>query len=924
MADKDIVALTAATTPLTGAELVKVVQGGNSRKVSVTDVVAVSTGAMLKAVYDPNDDGIIAVAQGGSGSATAAGARTNFGLGTMAVQNAAAVAITGGSITGITDLAVADGGSGASDAAGARANFGLAIGTDVMAYSANLAGFAATTVANVQNRDNHTGTQLAATISDFSTAADLRVAAAVGVSVQAYDALLSSVSALSLTAGDIIYATGTDAVARLPVGAAGQVLAVNGSGAPAWDTSLVVGGLIAANNLSDVDDADTSLDNLGFGAAGKAIAADVTVADVRDYLGVTKDIATVAEATAYAPVAAPSIIRTGGHTTAGDGGGALYKKVASEPSHAGKFSITLSDAVTVVWYEIAERVLTERMFGAPGDGDWNGGGTDATAMLQAWASCPAAKVKRFTAASRITDGLVFNAGDTVDGDGASTGVDASAALSFPASNLISVSGSLVALPGLSGTANLGRSDFTMTDASGVAVGDVVLIFNPTDNSWSDWRPEYRAGEFTRVHSKSGNTVNITHQLYDTYAAASVSLYKLVGPSTTVRNFRVEPPKLEYKGGVKVSLIDTPVVENIYSMGGYYTGVELDRCVNFTLGGQGYKNFSPPNNDEYGATISNCQWGTVFGGFCGTRHALTLGGGASVGAVTNRAITVHASHMGNHFEVAGSDTHGNCEDITFIGGTFSNGATISGQNIRYIGCVLVGELLGGGCCVIAGEPRGGTHRFINCEFRAKANPNATSRGIIHLTNLSANVRTALTLDFRGSIMEVPAATTYPIRVEVGGALVDISIIVDGLEIIGGAGVTQLMRVSRTAGVSNFKLIRIKDVRGLVTGANFIFYSTAGIGANAYQLPEQYGEVTIAGNTGSAEAGTAVTYRNPYPVAPFVTCHNVASTIGGDQYTAIPKSEAATGFTATARTADNGVFASTASGAVRWIAKLDQAA
>jgi len=49
-------------------------------------------------------------------------ARTSLGLGSIATQASNSVSITGGSITGITDITVADGGTGASTEAGARSN----------------------------------------------------------------------------------------------------------------------------------------------------------------------------------------------------------------------------------------------------------------------------------------------------------------------------------------------------------------------------------------------------------------------------------------------------------------------------------------------------------------------------------------------------------------------------------------------------------------------------------------------------------------------------------------------------------------------------------------------------------------------------------------------------------------------------------
>jgi len=69
-------------------------------------------------------------------------ARASLGLGSIATQNSNSVTITGGSISGITDLAVADGGTGASTASAARTNLGLAIGTNVQAFDADLSAIA--------------------------------------------------------------------------------------------------------------------------------------------------------------------------------------------------------------------------------------------------------------------------------------------------------------------------------------------------------------------------------------------------------------------------------------------------------------------------------------------------------------------------------------------------------------------------------------------------------------------------------------------------------------------------------------------------------------------------------------------------------------------------------------------------------------
>lgn len=97
------------------------------------------------------------------------------------------------------------------------------------------------------------------------------------------------------------------------------------------------------------------------------------------------DFATKAAATAIVIPAPILFVRLGGYAAAGDGGGAQYARVGSQPTHAGKFQSSGG-----VWWELAEEEPTPIMFGAVD----RAYGADCTTGIQNCLDYAAAKARR--------------------------------------------------------------------------------------------------------------------------------------------------------------------------------------------------------------------------------------------------------------------------------------------------------------------------------------------------------------------------------------------------------------------------------------------------------------------------------------------------------------------------------------------------
>jgi hypothetical protein len=229
----------------------------------------------------------LAIADGGTGSNSAADARTALGLGSIATQNSSSVTITGGSISGITDLAVADGGTGASNAAGARTNLGATVvGANLFTlpdpFSTVFLRINADSTVTVRTAASFRGDISAAAsgantdITSLNPTGGLQIGSPTGGAQGT-----GTINATGLFINGAAVGTGSGSVTSVALSGGTTGLTVSGSPITTSGTITLAGTLAVANGGTGSTTASAARTALGAAASGAATASGLTIATSR-------------------------------------------------------------------------------------------------------------------------------------------------------------------------------------------------------------------------------------------------------------------------------------------------------------------------------------------------------------------------------------------------------------------------------------------------------------------------------------------------------------------------------------------------------------------------------------------------------------------------------------------------------------------
>jgi len=455
----------------------------------------------------------------------------------------------------------------------------------------------------------------------------------------------------------------------------------------------------------------------------------------------------------------------------------------------------------------------------------------------------------------------------LEGDGPSTILDFTGTVTG-GQNAIEAIGTATQIQDLGATATAGTHTITFASAPSLAIGDVFVIFNPNNSSWSGFRTYYFAGEWCEVESISGNTVTVRNQLYDTYTAAAVDVYKITGPKLVLRNFDIRGTTVD--GLIGASLCVAPLLENVKASHASNSVVYFDRCFKPTVINPDMSNVGD-GGDDYGIVIGSSQHARIIGGYVyARRHATTSGGAANVCDVPVRDARVIGTVLKNDTAsgVFCADFHGNTEDSSYIDCRIYGGATWQGKDIEYVNCTITADA--GGRVIYSAEIKGGRFALRGCKIITHVDPSANSRGIIDIggNNNAVSENTVLPATFAIENCELYArnlsAITSFMLFRNFGATVKTNFVIDGLkgdvDLLG-----QLLFSANTSGTPNADFIIIDRIAGFPSG--LLLHNSSAYTNFPHRCQRQSGSLSITATSGTNNTIPGYTnFKYVYPRTP----------------------------------------------------------
>lgn len=490
-------------------------------------------------------------------------------------------------------------------------------------------------------------------------------------------------------------------------------------------------------------------------------------------------------------------------------------------------------------------------WGAMGDG-----ATDDTSALSAAFSSQAGTVA-FMAGKQyvLSSDLIVSQSISVRGNNAS--IISTGQLVF--------SGELIESTYLSASVSPGAIAIPVDDASGINSGDLLVIQDSVDSSFSAFRESYRKGEFLKVKSVEENTINLFGRLQDSYPAGTTTkIHKVNSISVNIADLTINSTGV---GGIRLNQCENSVLYNVCAKTGGTSlrAIGISTCFNVAVINCSGICDAPSAGYQYGLSIGQSQQVCVVGGhYYGSRHGVTFG---SSGLCPARDSIVYGATISAE-SLGAADFHGHSVGCWYVNCTINGAVWLGGRDTGYDNCKIYAKRTDGDVVLVV-EAVGGSLTMRNCKV-------CLPGGFSFIQIMSFYDQTLQDHDvhllFDGLEIEVSSSVNRVASFAWNmSGTVDLSATFRNIQITGDTSaltaflLTQVLTAANPGGhavpPAPPKFIRLHNIEGMpnLDPFGWVYKSTGSLDTTSISLPKQSGLVSIGQN------GDLVSYSFALPLA-----------------------------------------------------------